>query len=89
MSTGKRRLHWSVPETPPPKHPVRDTLLVYAGLAVVVVLVAWVTGGSLFRAVVVAVGFYALASFWSLWRLRGQQRARAARRQSETGGAGK
>ena len=42
VSDGKRRLRWQLPETPPPKHPVRDTLLVYAGLAVVVVLVAWV-----------------------------------------------
>jgi Flp pilus assembly protein TadB len=86
MSTGKRRLRWSLPEAPPPKHPIRDTLLVYAGLAVVVVLVAWITGGSLSRAIVVAVVFYILASLWSVWRLRGQQRARAAR---STEGAGK
>ena len=86
MSTDKRRLRWgSLPETPPPKHPVRDTLLVYAGLAVVVVLVAWVTGGSLRKAVVVAVLFYILASAWSVWR----QRTQSARRQSEAGRAGK
>jgi Flp pilus assembly protein TadB len=86
VSTGKRRLRWgSLPETPPPKHPVRDTLLVYAGLAVVVVLVAWVTGGSLRKAVVVAVLFYVLASVWSVWR----QRTQSARRQSDGGRAGK
>jgi Flp pilus assembly protein TadB len=90
VSTSKRRLRWgSVPEAPPPRHPIRDTLLVYAGLAVVVVLVAWVTGGSLPRAIIVAVVFYVLASLWSVWRLRGRQRARAARRGSEAGGAGK
>jgi Flp pilus assembly protein TadB len=87
VSEGKRRLHWKLPEAPPPKHPVRDTLLVYAGLAVAVVLVAWVTGGSLRRAIVVAVAFYVLASLWSVWRLRGR-RARAARHRSEAGGAG-
>jgi Flp pilus assembly protein TadB len=89
MSTARRRLRWGPPETPQPKHPVRDTLLVYAGLAVVVVLVAWVTGGSLRKAVVVAVLFYIVASLWSVLRLRGRQRAEAARRQSEAGTAGK
>jgi Flp pilus assembly protein TadB len=88
VSEGKRRLRWNLPEAPPPKNPVRDTLLVYAGLAVVVVLVAWVTGGSLPRAIVVAVVFYLLASLWSVWRLRGRQRAQAARRRSEAGRAG-
>ena len=90
MSTGKRRLRWgSLPDAPPPKHPVRDTLLVYAGLAVVVVLVAWVTGGSLRKAVVVAVLFFVAASLWSVWRLRGRQRSRAAGRQSEARRTGK
>jgi len=88
-STAKRRLRWRPPEAPPPKHPVRDTLLVYAGLAVVVVLVAWITGGSLRKAVVVAVLFYVAASLWSVWRLRGRQGARAARGQSEAGRAEK
>ena len=27
-----RRLQWGLPETPPPKHPYRDTLIVYGGL---------------------------------------------------------
>jgi Flp pilus assembly protein TadB len=88
VSSGKRRLRWNLPDAPPPKHPFRDTLLVYAGLAVIVVLVAWVTGGSLRKAIVVAVVFYVLASLWSVWRLRGQQRARAAQRGSEAGRAG-
>jgi uncharacterized membrane protein YqjE len=81
VSTGKRRLGWALPETPLPKHPVRDTLLVYAGLAVFVVLAAWVTGGSLPKAIGVAVLFYAVASIWSVWRLR-TRLAREARRRS-------
>ena len=88
MSEGKRRLHWKLPEAAPPKHPVRDTLLIYAGLAVVVVLAAWVTGGSLPKAIVVAVLFYVVASLWSVSRLRSQRRARAACGRSEAERAG-
>ena len=49
-----RRLQWEVPETPPPKHPYRDTLIVYAVLAVIIVLFAWVTGGGLAKAALIA-----------------------------------
>ena len=87
MSDRKRRLHWGLPEAPPPKHPIRDTLLVYAGFAGVVVLVAWVTGGSLAKALVVAVVFFLLASLWNFWRFREQLRAGAARRRSGANGA--
>ena len=45
-----RRLKWGVPEPPPPKHPYRDTVLVYAGFAIVLVIVAWLTGGGVARA---------------------------------------
>jgi membrane protein implicated in regulation of membrane protease activity len=66
-----RRLQWGgVPETPPPKHPYRDTLLVYAGLAFVIVLVAWVTGGDVLHALVIAAVFYVVASAWSITRWR-------------------
>jgi Flp pilus assembly protein TadB len=87
VSNGKRRLQWGLPEAPPPKHPIRDTLLVYAGLAGVVVVVAWVTGGSPARALVVAVVFFLLASLWNLWRFRDQLRAGAARRRAGGNGA--
>jgi hypothetical protein len=87
VSNGKRRLHWGLPEAPPPKHPIRDTLLVYAALAGVVVLFAWITGGSLARALVVAVVFFLLASLWNIWRFRNQLRAGAARRRAGADGA--
>ncbi len=35
-----------VVRAPPPKHPYRDTLLIYGVLATVIVLVAWLTGWS-------------------------------------------
>jgi hypothetical protein len=72
-----RRLKWGVPEPPPPKHPYRDTVLVYAGLAVVIVIVAWLTGGGVPRAAAVAFIFFVVASGWTIFRfhskLRGQR----------------
>jgi Flp pilus assembly protein TadB len=59
-----------VPEPQPPKRPYRDTAIMYAVLAVLIVVVAWLTGGSLGRAVVWAVGFFVIATAWSFWRWR-------------------
>jgi hypothetical protein len=63
-----RRLQWGAPETPPPKHPYRDTLLVYAGFSIVLVLVAWLTGGGVKRAAAVAVLFFVVATAWTSYR---------------------
>jgi hypothetical protein len=78
-----RRLKWGLPESPPPKHPYRDTLVVYAVFAVIVVLLAWLTGGGVVRAIVVAAIFYVAASGWSIyrWRSRLQETARTAERE--------
>ena len=45
----QRRLRWDAParDSSIPKHPYRDTALVYGGMALVVVLIAWATGGGL------------------------------------------
>jgi len=70
--TRPRRLRWSPPQPAVPRHPYRDSLLVYAFLAVVVVLFAWVTGGPVARAAGVAVVVWVAASAWSVvrWRQR-------------------
>jgi membrane protein implicated in regulation of membrane protease activity len=70
-----RRLQWDLPESPPPKHPYRDTLLVYGGLAVVVVLVAWATGGKVLQAVGIALAFFVVASAWNAYRWHSKTRA--------------
>jgi hypothetical protein len=76
-----RRLQWGLPEPPPPKHPYRDTLLVYGVLALLVVFFAWVTGGPIGKAFVVAAVVFVIASGWSVlhWRMR-LRRAAAAER---------
>ena len=78
-----RRLRWGVPEQPPPKHPYRDTLIIYAVFAVVIVVLAWVTGGGVQRAAVVAILFYVVASAWSVSRWRNRLRDEAARAQED------
>ncbi|MDX6475708.1 MAG: hypothetical protein QOH95_1219 [Gaiellaceae bacterium] len=79
--TRPRRLRWGVPEQPPPQHPYRDTLLVYAVFAVLIVVVAWLTGGGVRRAAAIAVLFYLVASTWSVsrWRTRLREEAERAR----------
>ena len=77
-----RRLQWGVPEQQPPKHPYRDTLVIYAVFAVLIVAVAWLTGGGVARAAVIAALFYLVASAWSLsrWRTRLREEAEQARK---------
>ena len=45
-------------------------MIVYGVLAIVIVLVAGLTGGSWVRAAVVAAAFFAGATAWSWWRSR-------------------
>jgi quinol-cytochrome oxidoreductase complex cytochrome b subunit len=78
MTRTPRSLLWRAPESPLPKHPYRDTLLVYGGLALLIVVLAWVTGGSVGKAIVVSAFFYVAASAWSLLRVRRRIRAEAA-----------
>ncbi|HEX4527000.1 MAG TPA: hypothetical protein VH108_09720 [Gaiellaceae bacterium] len=78
-----RRLQWGLPEAPPPRHPYRDTLLVYGVLAVLIVIAAWLTGGAVGKAAVIAVFFFVVASGWSLYRWRRRLRAEADDRRAQ------
>ncbi len=79
-----KRLQWGgIPELPPPKHPYRDTLLVYGGLSLVIVLIAWVTGGSVGKAAAVAAFFFVVASGWTMYRFHVRARAEARARRAE------
>jgi membrane protein implicated in regulation of membrane protease activity len=60
-----------------PKRPYRDSALFHLVLGAVLLLVAWLTGGDLVRAVVVAVGYVVIAIAWSWWRFRERLRREA------------
>jgi len=64
-----RRLRWEQPAKLP-AHPYRDSLTIYGAFALIIVLFAWLTGGSVVRGVAIAVVFFVLASVWSVWRWR-------------------
>ena len=76
-----KRLDWGLPEPPRPTHPYRDTLIVYGALALLIVLVAWVTDGAVAKAVIIAAFFFVVASLWSVLRWRSRLRAEARRAQ--------
>jgi membrane protein implicated in regulation of membrane protease activity len=67
-------------EDPLPKRPYRDTALVFGGMAGAIVLAAWLTGGDLGKALVVAAVFFVAATAWSWRRWRERLRAEDARR---------
>jgi membrane protein implicated in regulation of membrane protease activity len=87
MSKEPRHLRWGLPEQPIPKHPYRDSMLIYGFFALVVVLLAWLTGGSITKAVVIAAVVWIAATVWSVarWRQR-LQREEARRRLAEEEG---
>ena len=78
-----RRLQWGLPELPPPRHPYRDTLVVYAVLAVLIVVVAWATGGAVGKAAVIAAFFFVVASAWSVYRWRRRLRTESGDRHAQ------
>jgi membrane protein implicated in regulation of membrane protease activity len=59
-----------IDERPIPTRPYRDTALVYGVMAVLLVALAWLTGGDPVRAMLVAVVFFVVATAWSWWRFR-------------------
>jgi Flp pilus assembly protein TadB len=81
VTAKKRHLRWGLPDSPVPKHPYRDTLLVYGALAVLLVLLAWATGTSVGKAIVVAAIVFVAASLLSIvrWRERLRRDARDER----------
>lgn len=69
---------------PIPKHPYRDSALMYGALAVVILLVAMFTDGDVGKAVLVALGFFVAATAWAWFRFRSRIKARAEAAARET-----
>ena len=81
-----RRLRWEPPRRSGtiPKHPYRDTAIVYGVIAVLVVILSLASGGSVGRAVITAALVYVVATLWS-WRLwRNRLRERDAQQDEQT-----
>ena len=79
----RRRVAWgSGPPSLLPKRPYRDTVIVNGGLAAVIVLVAWLTGGRIRNAVIIAAAFFVVATLWSVrvWRNKLREADAEARR---------
>jgi Flp pilus assembly protein TadB len=53
-----------------PRRPYRDSVIFYAVLATLIVVVALLTNGNVVRSVLVAAGFFVVATAWSWWRFR-------------------
>ena len=80
-----RQRRWAPPPEPLPKRPYRDTALVFGGMAVAIVLVAWATGGDLVKAVLIAAAFFVAATAWGWHRWRERKREEAARDAEQAG----
>jgi nicotinamide riboside transporter PnuC len=65
-----RRLRWEAPDRKIPAHPYRDSAVLYAALAGIVVVVTWATGGDVLDALIFAAGAFVLATGYSWWRWR-------------------
>jgi len=77
-----RKLDWGGPDAPaPPKHPYRDSALLYLAMASVILVVAWLTGGDMARAIGVAAIAFVGATAWSWWRWRDRLAQSKRRRQ--------
>jgi hypothetical protein len=63
-------------ERPLPAHPYRDSAIVYGVMAVILIVLAGVTGGNLAKAAVAAILFWLGATGWSWWKFRGRIRER-------------
>jgi membrane protein implicated in regulation of membrane protease activity len=57
-----------------PKHPYRDGAIFHGALASLLVLVAWLTGGGVGKAVLVGVFYFVVATAWTWWRFRQRER---------------
>ena len=63
----ERYLRWRS-EPPRPKHGYKDTAFVYLFLCAIVVLFAWLSGGSVVKGVIVAGVLFVVGSIYSLVR---------------------
>jgi nicotinamide riboside transporter PnuC len=73
----------NVPSEKPPRppRPFRDSALLYAGMAIVFVVLVFITGGKMSVAIPVAFACFVIATGYAWWKLK--QRLDEERRQRE------
>jgi len=71
---------------PLPKRPYRDSAIFHLALGGLLLVVAWLTGGSLGRALIWATLYVVVATTWSWWRFRQRMRREAEAAAAESGG---
>jgi hypothetical protein len=71
---------------PLPRHPYRDGAIFHGALACLLVLVAWLTGGGIGKALVVGALYFLVATAWTWWRFRQRERREPAQPPRARGG---
>jgi hypothetical protein len=69
-----RRLRWEGEQRRLPAHPYRDSAIVYAVVAGLVIGLAALTGGNMRVAIVIAPALFVVATGYSWWRWRQRER---------------
>jgi hypothetical protein len=78
-----------VSDLPPPTRPYRSSAILHAILALVILVVAAISGGNLLRAIVVGAAYFLVATGWSWFRFRQRESRKAARSPSPTSNGSK
>ena len=72
---------------PLPRHPYRDGAIFHGALATLLVVVAWLTGGGVGKALVVGALYFLVATTWTWWRFRQRERREPAKPSRAPGGS--
>ena len=64
----------TLPRTPIPKRPFRDSALFYACVAIVFVVIVALSGGNLMVAIAVALACFLVATGYAWWKFRQRMR---------------
>ena len=75
-------------DLPTPRNAYRGSAILHGTLAVVILAVAAISGGSLFRALLVAIAYFLVATGWTWFRFR-QREARGEHRRQAARNGGK
>jgi hypothetical protein len=73
----RKQIRRSTDLIPIPSHPYRDSAIFYGVLSAILLGVTYATGGGMWRAVIVAVGFFVIATTFTWLRFRNKLAERA------------